>query len=188
MDVHRRVLADQSRFFAEKLRRDGAAVSHLVEICHCDDVEVYVETVLLMYYDDLKRRLMGKDVSKVLGLLKVSAAIKFDAGIMSCLEYLEAVPWSEEEEEKVISHLAQLQLHESVTEVLQRVSAEPSTSSRADDIFLRLLTGVLQAKDVKALREMKTSISRLLREDTSQHDNYSNRLYISKDTTLSPLP
>ena len=71
MDVHRRVLVEQSRFFAEKLRRDGA-VSHSVEISDCDDVEIYVETVVLMYCDDLRKRLMGEEVSKVLGLLKVS--------------------------------------------------------------------------------------------------------------------
>ena len=178
MDVHRRVLVEQSRFFAEKLRRDGA-VSHSVEICDCDDVEIYVETVVLMYCEDLRKRLMGEEVSKVLGLLKVSAAIMFDAGIISCLEFLEAVPWSEDEEEKVVSHLGQLQLHDSVAEVLQRVSAEPSTSTRPDDIFLRLLTGILQAKDDKARREMKTLISRLLRDEAP--DN-SDRHDVSKDT------
>ena len=70
MDVHKSVLASKSRFFAEKLRRDRG-VSHSVEISDCDDVEVYVETVVLMYYEDLKKRLMGEEVSKVLGLLKV---------------------------------------------------------------------------------------------------------------------
>ncbi|XP_052183417.1 BTB/POZ domain-containing protein At5g60050 [Diospyros lotus] len=185
MDVHRRVLADRSRFFAEKFSsRDGggSAAAHSVEICDCDDVEVYVETVVLMYCDDLKRRLMGEEVSKVLGLLKVSAAIMFDAGIMSCLEHLEAAPWSEEEEEKVVSDLADLRLQHSAAEVLQRVSDEASTSSRADDIFLKLLAGVLQAKDDKARREMKILISRLLREDTHDPSSYSNRLDISKET------
>ncbi|CAK9166706.1 unnamed protein product [Ilex paraguariensis] len=181
MDVHKRVLADKSRFFAEKLRRSG---SHSVEICEVDDVEVYVETLVLMYCEDLKRKLMGEEVSKILGLLKVSAAIMFDAGIISCLEYLEAIPWSEEEEDKVVSHLSELQIQDSVTDVLQRVSAEPSMSTRADDILLRLLTGVLQAKDDKARRDMKTLISRLLREDASDHSSYSNRLDISKDTLL----
>ena len=103
----------------------------------------------------------------------------FDAGIISCLEYLEVVPWSEDEEEKVVSHLGQLQLHDSVAEVLQRVSAEPSTSMRPDDIFLRLLTGVLQAKDDKARREIKTLISRLLRDEAP--DN-RDRHDVSKDT------
>lgn len=68
MDVHRRVLVGRSRFFAEKLQRNG---SHSVEILDCDDVEVYVETLVLMYCDDLKKRLMGENVNKVLGLLKV---------------------------------------------------------------------------------------------------------------------
>jgi hypothetical protein len=103
----------------------------------------------------------------------------FDAGIISCLEYLEAVPWSEDEEEKVIFHLNQLQLQDSDTEVLLRVSSEPSTSTRCDDIFLRLLNGVLQAKDDKARREMKSLISRLLREDATSDSN--NRLDVSKD-------
>ncbi|ONI00448.1 hypothetical protein PRUPE_6G089700 [Prunus persica] len=180
MDVHKSVLAAKSRFFADKLRKDRG-VSHCVEISDCDDVEVYVETVVLMYCEDLKRRLMGEEVSRVLGLLKVSAAIMYDEGIGSCLEYLKAVPWSEEEEGKVISQLNELQLHDDLaSEVLLRVSSEPSTSARADEIFMRLLTGVLQAKDDRARREMKTLISRLLREDAASGSN--NRLDVSKET------
>ncbi|KAL1090645.1 hypothetical protein V6Z11_D07G103700 [Gossypium hirsutum] len=172
MDVHKRVLSEKSRFFAEKLsQRKEKGVSHTVEISECDDVEVYVETVVLMYSDDLKKRLIGENVNKVLALLQVSAAIMFDAGISSCLEYLEAVPWSEDEEEKVLSLLCQLELHGSMTEVLQRVLSEPSTSMRTDDIFLKLLSGVLQAKDDKARREMKTLISRLLREDSFDYNS-----------------
>lgn len=72
MDVHKSVLASKSRFFAEKLRKDRG-VSHCVEISDCDDVEVYVESVVLMYCEDLKKRLMGEEVSRVLGLLKVCA-------------------------------------------------------------------------------------------------------------------
>lgn len=103
----------------------------------------------------------------------------FDAGILSCLDYLEAIPWSNNEEEKVISLLTELDLHDSATEVLQRVTCEPSTSARADDIFLKLLSGVLLAKDDKARREMKNLISRLLREDAS---GYDNRLDVSRET------
>lgn len=185
MDVHKNVLAEKSRFFAEKLAirdKENREMLHVVEISECDDVEVYVETVVLMYCDDLKRRLLGEDLDKVLALLKVSAAIMFDLGIQSCLEYLEAVPWSGDQEEKVISLLGELKLVDSATEVLQRVTSEPSTSKRADDIFLKLLSGVLQAKDDKCRREMKTLISRLIREDAS---NYENRLDVSKDTLYS---
>ncbi|KAK4440798.1 BTB/POZ domain-containing protein [Sesamum alatum] len=179
MDVHRRVLAAKSRFFAEKLRRSGP---HSVEILECDDVAAYVEAVVLMYSDELKTKLMGMEVSKILTLLKISSAIVFDDGIRACLEYLEAVPWSEEEEETVVSHLNQLQLDDSGTDaVLQRVIAEPSTSSRADEIFLKLSLGVLQAKDDKARREMKALIFRLLREDCD-NNTFQNKLDISRDT------
>lgn len=69
MDVHRRVLAAKSRFFAEKLRRSG---THSVEILDCDDVAVYVEAVVLMYSSELKNKLLGMEVSKILAILKVS--------------------------------------------------------------------------------------------------------------------
>jgi len=106
----------------------------------------------------------------------------FETGIESCLECLEAIPWSEDEEEKVVTQLSQLQLCDLAAEVLQRVSSEPSTSTRADDIFLRLLSGVMQATDDKARREMRTLISRFFRENSSDH---SNRLDVSKDSLYS---
>ncbi|KAG9131733.1 hypothetical protein Leryth_009478 [Lithospermum erythrorhizon] len=181
VDVHRKVLVEKSGFFAEKLRKNGV---HSVEILDCDDVQVYVEVIGLMYEEEeVKKRLMGENVSRVLELLKVSSAILFDAGMKACLEYLEAVPWSEEEEEKVVSHLNQLELCDRSSQLLQRVVVEPSTSStKADDIFINMLTGVLQAKDEKARRQMKTTISRLLREDATDSSLYDNQIDISKDT------
>lgn len=181
MEVYKSVLASKSRFFAEKLRC-GTGLSHSVEISDCDDVEVYVEAVVLMHCEDLKKRLrmMGEGVSKVLSLLKVSAAIMFDLGVVSCLEYLETLPWTEDEQEEVISQLGHLQLDDSASEVLLRVSSDPSMSSRADDIFMSLLSGVLEAKDDKARREMKALLSKLLKENAS--DDNSCRLDVSKDT------
>lgn len=114
--------------------------------------------------------------------LQICSAIMFDDGIRACLEYLEAVPWSEGEEESVVSHLNQLHIDSSRADtVLKRLISDPSTSSRADNIFLKLSLGVLQAKDDKARREMKALISRLLRED---HDSNSfhEGLDISRDT------
>jgi len=103
----------------------------------------------------------------------------FDLGVVSCLEYLESIPWTEDEQEEVISQLEHLQIHDSATEVLHRVSSDPSTADRADDIFLNLISGVLQAKDDKARREMKALLSRLLKENAPSD---STRLDVSKDT------
>jgi len=111
--------------------------------------------------------------------MQVSAAIMFDLGVMSCLEYLEAIPWTEDEQQEIISQLSHLQLHDSETDVLLRVTSSPSTAETADDIFTNLLSGVLQAKDDKARREMKSMLSKLLKDNTS---NDSSKLDVSKDT------
>src|ERR1044072_2856144 len=104
----------------------------------------------------------------------------FDLGVVSCLEYLETLPWTESEQEEVISQIGLLQLDDSASEVLLRVTSDPSTASRADGIFMSLLSGVLQAKDDKARREMKALVSKLLKENSSE-DN-SSRLDVSKET------
>jgi hypothetical protein len=50
---------------------------YVVEIADCDDVEVYIETLRLMYCKDLRRKLMKEDVSRVLGILKVKSLFFF---------------------------------------------------------------------------------------------------------------
>lgn len=84
MNVHRQILVAHSRFFAVKLsdrwakqlrsatsNTTSAPPPHIVEIADCEDVEVYIETLRLMYCKDLRKKLMREDVPKVLGILKV---------------------------------------------------------------------------------------------------------------------
>ncbi|TVT99689.1 hypothetical protein EJB05_39608, partial [Eragrostis curvula] len=184
--VHRHILVAHSRFFAAKLSdrwsKQQRTLPHIVEISDCDDVEVYAETLRLMYCKDLRRRLMREDVNKVLGILKVSAAIVFDAGVLSCLEYLEAAPWAEDDDEKVAALLTQLHLENSgAGEVLKRVSLELAPTAAVEEaelvgsgnagggeeVLLRLLQVVLEGKDEKARREMKGLVSKMLRENSA---------------------
>ncbi|XP_077238958.1 BTB/POZ domain-containing protein At1g63850-like [Tasmannia lanceolata] len=194
MSVHRQILIAHSRFFAAKISdrwsKQQKSLPHLVEISDCDDVEIYMETIRLMYCKDLRRKLMKEDVSKVLGILKVSAAIFFDAGILSCLEYLEAAPWAEDEEERVASLLSELHLENAgAGEVLKRVSVEFTVEEEgsSEQILLRLLQVVLQGKDEKARRDMKTLVSKMLRENASQNDLSKESLYSSCNTCLQLL-
>lgn len=77
LNVHRQILVAHSRFFAVKLsdrwtkQQQKTTHPYIVEIADCDDVEVYIETLRLMYCKDLKKKLMREDVSKVLDILKV---------------------------------------------------------------------------------------------------------------------
>ncbi|KAL5816624.1 hypothetical protein ACOSQ3_025002 [Xanthoceras sorbifolium] len=197
LNVHRQILVAHSRFFAVKLsdrwtKQQKTSLPYIVEIADCDDVEVYIETLRLMYCKDLKKKLMKEDVSKVLGILKVSAAIGFDAGVLSCLEYLEAAPWAEDEEEKVASLLSELRLEGvGAGEVLKRVSVEAPNGtgeiSDKDEVVLKLLHVVLEGKDEKARREMKGLVSKMLHENSSQNDLRKESLYSACDGCLQLL-
>ncbi|KAF9685850.1 hypothetical protein SADUNF_Sadunf03G0097200 [Salix dunnii] len=198
MDVHRQILVGHSRFFAVKLSDKWAnnqqrmSAPYAVEIADCDDVEIYIETLRLMYCKDLRRKLMKEDVPRVLGILKVSAAIGFDAGVLSCLEYLEAAPWTEDEEEKVASLLSELRLEGvGASEVLKRVSVEATNGTEDggdnEEVLLKLLHVVLEGKDEKARREMKGLLSKMLREKSSQNDLRKESLYLACDGCLQLL-
>ncbi|GAB4857415.1 hypothetical protein Ancab_015324 [Ancistrocladus abbreviatus] len=202
VNVHRQILVGHSRFFAGRLsserwrkgQRSGASPPPFeVEIAECDDVEVYIETLRLMYCKDLRRKLMKEDVPKVLGLLKVSAAIGFDAGVLSCLEYLEAAPWAEDEEEKVALLLSELRLEGvGASEVLKRVSldvpaATDSHVNENEEVLIKLLNIVLEGKDEKARREMKGLVSKMLRESANQNDLSVEPLYSACDGCLTQL-
>lgn len=68
LSVHKNVLMDNSTFFANKLAdQEGSSM----EIGDCEDVEIYVETVGLMYCKEMKQWLMKQNVSRVLRILKV---------------------------------------------------------------------------------------------------------------------
>ncbi|XP_050228575.1 BTB/POZ domain-containing protein At1g63850 [Mercurialis annua] len=198
ISVHRQILVAHSRFFAVKLsdrwakQQQRSSLPYVVEIADCDDVEVYIETLRLMYCKDLRRKLMKEDVCKVLGILKVSAAIGFDAGVLSCLEYLEAAPWAEDEEEKVASLLSVLRLEGvGAGEVLKRVSVEVTNGTEEgndnDEVLLKLLNVVLEGKDEKARREMKGLVSKMLRENSSQNELRKESLYSACDGCLQLL-
>lgn len=70
LSVHKNVLVENSSFFADKLSEEESNLSCL-EIDDCEDVEIYVETVGLMYCKEMKQRLIKQSVSRVLRILKV---------------------------------------------------------------------------------------------------------------------
>ena len=69
LSVHRNVLTEKSSFFSEKLSEQSGL--SCLQIGECEDVEIYVETVGLMYCKEMKQRLMKQSVSRILRILKV---------------------------------------------------------------------------------------------------------------------
>lgn len=72
MSVHKNILSENSTFFADKLSRQSPMSS--IEVPDCEDVEIYVETVGLMYCSDVKQRLIKQSVPRVLRILKVCSS------------------------------------------------------------------------------------------------------------------
>lgn len=70
LSVHKSVLVEHSRYVADKLSEQQSG-SSLLEIDDCEDVEIFVETVGLMYCKEIKQRLIKQSVSRVLRILKV---------------------------------------------------------------------------------------------------------------------
>ncbi|THG07442.1 hypothetical protein TEA_023984 [Camellia sinensis var. sinensis] len=74
----KQILVAHIRFFAVKLsdrwsKQQRTSNPYIVEIADCDDVEVYIEALSLMYCKDLRKKLMKEDVTRVLGILKAFA-------------------------------------------------------------------------------------------------------------------
>ncbi|KAI3452105.1 hypothetical protein Pfo_008770 [Paulownia fortunei] len=166
LSVHRSILVKNSSFFANKILEQQPLFPFL-EINDCKDVEIYVDTIGLMYYKELKQWLIKQSVSRVLRILKVAEKLGFTTCIQSCLEYLEAVPWvGEEEEEKVVSSVLRLKDESiGVQPVLKRVSSEISKPPK--DTLSLILELVLKSNEERGRRDMKSIVLKLLGESSS---------------------
>ncbi|KAF5752944.1 hypothetical protein HS088_TW01G00862 [Tripterygium wilfordii] len=165
LSVHRSVLVDNSIYFGDKFSEQESSLPCL-EIADCEDVEIYVETVGLMYCKEMKQRMIKQSVSRVLRILKVAELLGFNKCIQSCLEYLEAVPWVGEEEEKVVSSVLRLQNEGiGVTPILKRVSSDVTNAPK--DTLSHIMELVLKSNEERGRREMKSIVLKLLRENNS---------------------
>ncbi|XP_072952426.1 BTB/POZ domain-containing protein At3g50780-like [Typha angustifolia] len=162
MTVHSNILAENSSYFSDRLSRQSPV--SCVEILDCEDVEIYVETVGLMYCKEVKHRLIKQTVPRVLRILKVAESLGFRACVISCLDYLEAVPWVGEEEESVISSIRHLHSDNyGVSPLLKRVCSD--ITNPPNDTLSRIMELVLKSSEDKGRREMKSLVLKLLKEN-----------------------
>ncbi|XP_072987940.1 BTB/POZ domain-containing protein At3g50780-like [Typha latifolia] len=188
MSVHRNILSENSSFFADKLARHSPA--SCIEILDCEDVEIYVETVGLMYCKEVKQRLIKQNVSRVLRILKIAESLGFHACIKSCLDYLEAVPWVGEEEENVVSSIRRLQNNNyGVSPLLKRVSSD--ITNPPNDTLAHIMKLVLESSDDRGRREMKSLVLKLLKENdiwtSGSAEICTQTLYTSCQSCLDSL-
>ncbi|KAI8016945.1 BTB/POZ domain-containing protein [Camellia lanceoleosa] len=68
-----------------------------IEVPEVKNLNVFHETIELMFDDDIPKWLLKIGVYRSIDILEVSTVIMFTRGVLSCLRYLETKHWNEEE-------------------------------------------------------------------------------------------
>ncbi|KAJ8477711.1 hypothetical protein OPV22_021438 [Ensete ventricosum] len=161
------ILSESSALLAAMVSKSGRQVpdasgdSCKIEFSGLENVDVFKETIELMYAKDAARWLIKGGVSRAIDILEVSSTIMFDRGMKSCLRYIEAVPWSENEEEKLKSLFARCKFDEAISEdMLARLG--PQGWNNPEDLVVHLIQSVTNGTNTKARKEMQSLVSGLL--------------------------
>ncbi|KAL3843458.1 hypothetical protein ACJIZ3_000861 [Penstemon smallii] len=120
-------------------------------------------TVLqLLYSDDLSSSV--DSVSTAINLLPIALELLFDDCIKVCVKFLEAVPWSEDEEKKILSLIPFLTGDEESKELLARVS--PAKTDSSEEMLHGLILSAIHNHPNMAYA--KAFVAKLLRDFTSR--------------------
>lgn len=139
MEMESRVLIENSLHFKEIVVRKKEG--EVLEVDDVEDLIVFKETIEMMYEVDLLEWLMKAGVSKSIDVLEVSSKIMYDRGISSCLNYIEAVPWTESEEEKLKQLFATHKFDETAThDILARLQPETPPQNLAAHLIQSIIS------------------------------------------------
>ena len=145
-------------------------------------INPYLQVLELLYHKDFQRVI--KDVPSALSCLPVAAEWLYDECITACVQYLEAVPWTKEEEKKVLELVTTLQLKESA-QLLARVV--PVNTTVVEDMLGGLVYAATHSHPNGAT--VKSFVARILNDHGSRTtvklvlDNaFANSLKIVKDS------
>ncbi|KAJ4825934.1 hypothetical protein Tsubulata_011167 [Turnera subulata] len=152
-----------------------------IEVADVENLGVFRETIELMFEEDIIKTLSKMGVYKAINVLEVSASIMFTKGVSSCLKYLEAVPWTEEEEEKLRALFTTYKFDESATQdILARLYLLESVGSE-QNLARKLVWSITTCSDANARNELKSLVKGLLCKSSVyekyQHDLNKEDLY-----------
>ncbi|ESQ49496.1 hypothetical protein EUTSA_v10020747mg [Eutrema salsugineum] len=107
---HSKILSAKSRYFADRLSDKWPTCKILdsrycVEvICQESDYDHHINLLRLLYVvsDDVPEDNLCHNVKNALGILSVAKQLSCPQIVTACVNYLEAVPWEEGEEEEIL--------------------------------------------------------------------------------------
>ncbi|XP_050368332.1 BTB/POZ domain-containing protein At2g13690 [Argentina anserina] len=179
LELNSEVLSSNSELFAglisECRRSSGGSSSSAsasagskmcrIEVPEVENLGVFREAIELMFEveeDDVTKRLLRIGAYRVIDVLEVSAGIMFTKGVLSCLKYLEAVPWTEEEEEKLRNLFTRFKFDETTTrDILARLYLLDSVDSQ-QNLSKQLVSSITTCTDLNARHELKLLVKGLL--------------------------
>ncbi|MCO5591333.1 hypothetical protein L7F22_045315 [Adiantum nelumboides] len=124
-------------------------------------VASYLLVLQLLYGKDFQGLIM--DVSTALSCLPVAAEWLYDECITACVQYLEAVPWTEDEEKRVLEVVTSLQLRESA-QLLARIA--PVNTRAVHDMLGELVYAAIHSHPNGAT--VKAFVAKLLNDHASR--------------------
>ncbi|XP_068652851.1 BTB/POZ domain-containing protein At2g13690-like [Aristolochia californica] len=161
LELESEVLRRNSSYLAAKIAETRPSPSYLIEVVDVGDLHVFRETIELMYEKDIVRKLMQLGVTRSIGILEVSSTMKFEKGINSCLHYLEAVPWTESEEEKLKTLFTKCTFEkQKFQDMLARLY--PQESATPPPLAIHLVRSVTLGADSRDTRALKSLVKGLL--------------------------
>lgn len=172
LELNSDVLCANSEVFAgliEEYRKGTSVASSSgskmcrIEVPEVENLAMFRETIELMFEeDDITNRLLKIGVFRAIDVLEVSAGIMFSKGVLSCLKYLEAVPWTEEEEEKLRDLFTRFKFDDVTTrDILARLYLLDSADSE-QNLSRQLIWSITSSTDAMARSELKSLVKGLL--------------------------
>uniref|UniRef100_A0A2P2QM48 BTB/POZ domain-containing protein At3g05675-like n=1 Tax=Rhizophora mucronata TaxID=61149 RepID=A0A2P2QM48_RHIMU len=140
-------------------------------------MEIYLTVLELLYTKDFSTVINSAVVA--VDILPVALELLFEDCVNNCVRFLEAVPWSEEEEKRVVSLIPLLSEEES-RELLARVS--PAKEDSCEEMLQGLVMAAIQNNPNMA--SAKAFVAKLLR-DLSSRESARRVLERAFETSLS---
>ncbi|KAH7659558.1 BTB/POZ domain-containing protein [Dioscorea alata] len=130
---HSSILKQKSGFFAEQLISDNTSPKNYIEVkCQGSEYDHYAKLLKLLYLSEDLILDSWDAVKTALGVLRASIALRCEVITNSCIQYLEAVPWEEKEEEEILKITPALGT--AATALLARI--RPVNENAAKNVFL----------------------------------------------------
>lgn len=105
---HSHILIEKSKYFADRLSEKWPTCQILdsrncVEVyCQESDFDSHVNVLRLFYVKENSTDEIWHGVRNALGILRVAVELECPQIVSACVNYLEAVPWEETEEEEIL--------------------------------------------------------------------------------------